>query len=213
MLKKTLISISIAGLFLTGCANQNYSNTQKGAAAGAVVGALAGKATGDNDKSRYAWGAVVGALAGGAIGTYMDRQEEDLREELADTDIEVYREGDNLRLVMPSNITFDSGESSLNPRLYPVLTDVSAVLNEYNKTSLRIVGHTDSTGAAEYNQQLSLARANQVKGFLNQQGVDNRRFIVEGQGEFSPVATNDTAQGREQNRRVELSIVPVTERS
>jgi outer membrane protein OmpA-like peptidoglycan-associated protein len=112
---------------------------------------------------------------------------------------------------MPADITFDSGEANLNPKLYPLLTDVSMVLNRYEKTSLRIVGHTDNTGSADYNQQLALARAAKVKGFLNQQGVDSRRFIVEGQGEFSPVATNDTPDGREKNRRVELAIVPNTQ--
>lgn len=208
---KTLIAVGILSCFLSACANQNYSKAQKGAATGAVVGALAGKGTGDNDKNRYLWGAVVGALAGGAIGNYMDNQEDELRDELADTGIEVYREGDNLRLVMPSNITFDSGESSLNPRLFPVLADVSKVLNQYDKTSLQIVGHTDNTGSAQYNQQLALARASKVKGYLNQQGVDSRRMTVDSQGEFSPVSSNDTAAGREQNRRVELSIVPITD--
>nr|WP_136252613.1 OmpA family protein [Ningiella ruwaisensis] len=206
-------SVLVAAGSISGCANQNYSNTQKGAAIGTVVGAIAGKGTGDNDKSRYLWGGIVGGLAGAAIGNYMDKQEQQMREELSDTGVDVYREGDNLRLVMPANITFDTNKTTLDQSFYPVLEDVATVINEYEKTTLRIVGHTDSTGTAEYNKQLSLARAEKVKSVLNQYGVDDRRVVTSGQGEFDPIASNETAQGREQNRRVELMIVPLRETS
>lgn len=206
----TLITAAVLTT-MTGCANQQFTSTQKGAAIGAVVGAIAGKATGDHDKKRYAWGAVVGALAGAAIGNYMDQQEKAFREELADTGVDVVREGNNLRLIMPANITFSTNQSQLSPRFHPVLNDVALVVNKYDKTTLNIVGHTDSTGSSDYNQQLSEARAQSVNDFLIGRGVDARRTLTRGMGETLPVATNNTEAGREQNRRVELTIVPVTE--
>ena len=120
MYKKLIVGVALSGLVLSGCASNsmgNASNTQKGAGIGAIVGALIGKGTGDNDKSRYVWGAAVGALAGSAIGNYMDRQEEEFREELADSGVEVYREGDVLRLYMPGSITFSSGNASVDSSL------------------------------------------------------------------------------------------------
>ena len=141
-MKKTLaVSLIAASLTVAGCAT-DPNNTQKGAAIGAVVGALLGKATGDNDKSRYAWGAAVGAIAGGAIGNYMDKQEEELRNELSDTGVQVVREGDNLRLIMPGDITFATDSSSISPNFNPVLQDVAKVVNNYEKTVLMIKYHT-----------------------------------------------------------------------
>lgn len=197
-----------SSLALVGC--ENMSNTQKGASIGAVTGALLGKGTGDHDKSRYVWGAAVGALAGGAIGSYMDKQEEEFREELADSGVKVIRDGDNLRLQLPSNITFATGSANISQSFNPVLDDVARVLKKYEKTTMLIEGHTDSTGSAEYNQQLSLNRANAVRNNLVGNGVDSRRVTTEGYGESMPVADNDTESGRQLNRRVELRIVPNT---
>jgi outer membrane protein OmpA-like peptidoglycan-associated protein len=198
-----------SSLALVGC--ENMSNTQKGASIGAVTGALLGKGTGDHDKSRYVWGAAVGALAGGAIGSYMDKQEEEFREELADSGVKVIRDGDNLRLQLPSNITFATGSANISQSFNPVLDDVARVLKKYEKTTMLIEGHTDSTGSAEYNQQLSLNRANAVRNNLVGNGVDSRRVTTEGYGESMPVADNDTESGRQLNRRVELRIVPNTQ--
>ena len=205
---KVWIPVVVASaVVLAGCQTP-MTNTQKGAAIGAVAGALIGKGTGDHDKSRYVWGAAVGALAGSAIGNYMDRQEQQFREELSGSGVEVIRDGDNIRLQLPGNITFASDSANISQNFYPVLEDVAAVLNKYNKTTMMIEGHTDSTGSAEHNQQLSLNRANAVRNYLVGYGVDSRRVTTQGFGESMPVASNDTAQGRQQNRRVELRIIP-----
>ncbi|MCP1340324.1 OmpA family protein [Idiomarina sp. M1R2S28] len=208
-MKKLVLTMMFSSLVLVGC--ENMSNTQKGASIGAVTGALLGKGTGDHDKSRYVWGAAVGALAGGAIGSYMDKQEEEFREELADSGVKVIRDGDNLRLQLPSNITFATGSANISQSFNPVLDDVARVLKKYEKTTMLIEGHTDSTGSAEYNQQLSLNRANAVRNNLVGNGVDSRRVTTEGYGESMPVADNDTESGRQLNRRVELRIVPNTQ--
>ncbi|MFC6440239.1 OmpA family protein [Bowmanella sp. JS7-9] len=207
-MKKLIIATTIATLMMTGCAN-DMSNAQKGAGIGAVLGAVLGKATGDHDKSRLAWGAVVGAIAGGAIGNYMDKQEEEFRKELADSGVEVYRDGDTITLRMPGNITFDTDSNRIDPRFYPVLNDVALVLNKYEKTVLKITGHTDSTGSDEYNQSLSEQRAASVKNYLLSQQVDNRRITTVGMGEYEPLVSNDTAELRQQNRRVELQVFPL----
>ena len=208
-MKKLVLTMMFSSLALVGC--ENMSNTQKGASIGAVTGAFLGKGTGDHDKSRYVWGAAVGALAGGAIGSYMDKQEEEFREELADSGVKVIRDGDNLRLQLPSNITFATGSANISQSFNPVLDDVARVLKKYEKTTMLIEGHTDSTGSAEYNQQLSLNRANAVRNNLVGNGVDSRRVTTEGYGESMPVADNDTESGRQLNRRVELRIVPNTQ--
>ncbi|KFZ32119.1 membrane protein [Pseudidiomarina salinarum] len=207
-MKKLMVAVAISSaLIAAGCTSQ-ASNTQKGAAIGAIAGALIGKGTGDHDKSRYIWGAAVGALAGGAIGNYMDRQEQEFRDELAGSGIEVIREGDNIRLQMANNITFRTDSSSVNPSFEPVLSDVARVLQKYEKTTMIVEGHTDSTGTSEYNQQLSENRAAAVAAELMEDGVDRRRLTAIGYGESQPIASNDTAAGRQENRRVELRILP-----
>ena len=207
-MKKLVLATVISAVMVSGCAS-NASNTQKGAGIGALIGAVLGKATGDHDKSRYAWGAVVGAIAGGAIGSYMDKQEEEFREQLADSGVEVYREGDTLRLRLPGNITFATDSNSIDPRFYPVLNDVALVLNKYPKTTLKVTGHTDSTGSDSYNQALSERRAMSVKNYLISQQVDSRRLTTVGMGEYDPIVGNDSPELREQNRRVELQVYPL----
>lgn len=210
MKKKLGITLIAASLAVAGCAN-DPSNSQKGAAIGAVMGALLGKATGDNDKSRYAWGAAVGAIAGGAIGGYMDKQEEALRSELSDTGVQVVREGDNLRLIMPGDITFATDSSSISPNFNPVLQDVAKVVNNYEKTVLMIKGHTDDTGSEQYNQGLSERRAGAVRNVLLNYSVNSTRITTVGMGEYQPKVPNDTAVNRSMNRRVELEIQPLTQ--
>jgi outer membrane protein OmpA-like peptidoglycan-associated protein len=207
-MKKSIVALSVSLVFLSGCM-ATASNTQKGAGIGAVIGAIAGKGTGDNDKSRYVWGAALGALAGGAIGAYMDKQEEEFREELAGSGVEVSREGDTIRLSIPGNITFATGEANIVTNFYPVLNDVAKVLNRYEKTKLSIEGHTDSVGDAAFNQQLSVQRANSVANYLESTGTVAGRLQTLGFGEAQPVASNDNAQGRQQNRRVELRVIPL----
>lgn len=205
-MKKIVLIMALSSLSLVGC--ENMSNAQKGVAIGAVSGAILGKGTGNHDKKRLVWGAAVGAIAGGAIGSYMDKQEQELREELADSGVRVIREGDDLRLELPSNITFAINSATISQSFDPILVDVARVLNKYDKTTLLIQGHTDNTGAAAYNQQLSLNRANSVRNNLAGGGVDARRMSTEGYGQSMPVADNNTEAGRQLNRRVELRIIP-----
>lgn len=207
-MKKTIIAAALSTFILSGCAS-DFSNTQKGAGIGAVVGALIGKGTGDNDKKRYVWGAALGALAGSAIGKYMDNQEAAFREELANSGVEVYREGDSIRLSIPGNITFPSGNAAIVTSFYPVLEDVAKVLNRYEKTKLSVEGHTDSVGDANYNRQLSIQRANSVANYLQGTGVMANRLQTIGMGESQPISSNDNAQGRQENRRVELRVIPL----
>lgn len=208
-MKKLIIVTALSSFVIVGCANMN--NTQKGAAIGAVAGALIGKGTGDHDKSRYLWGAAVGALAGSAIGNYMDKQEQEFRDELSGSGVQVIREGNNIRLQMPGNITFATDSASISQNFYPVLNDVTKVLKKYEKTTMMVEGHTDSTGDAEYNKRLSLDRAMAVRNYLVGNGIDERRLTTYGYGETQPIADNNTASGREQNRRVELKIIPNTQ--
>ena len=205
-MKNVVLAVAVSSFVVTGCANM--TNTQKGAAIGAVAGAVIGKGTGDHDKSRYVWGAVAGALAGGAIGAYMDKQEQEFRDSLAGSGVEVIREGDNIRLQLPSNVTFATDSSSIAQGFYPVLSDVGRVLNRYEKTTMLVEGHTDSVGDANYNLQLSERRALSVRNYLVGEGVDQRRVTTVGYGETQPIADNGTAGGRQENRRVELRIVP-----
>ncbi|NWG47230.1 MAG: OmpA family protein [Alphaproteobacteria bacterium] len=190
------------------------SNTTKGAALGALGGAIVGALTNTSSGTQAARnaliGAGVGALAGGAVGQYMDRQEAALRQRLAGTGVGVRRVGDQLLLVMPGNITFATDSSDINASFYTVLNDVSLVLNEFNKTTVEVLGHTDSTGSDAYNQQLSQQRAGSVSQYLVGQGVMPQRLIVHGYGESAPVAPNETPEGRAQNRRVEIRISPLT---
>jgi outer membrane protein OmpA-like peptidoglycan-associated protein len=188
------------------------NRTRTGALIGAGIGAVAGLLSGHDAverRQRALVGAGVGGLAGGAVGAYQDRQEAALRRELAGSGVDVVRQGDNITLNMPGNITFAFDSSNLQPQFYPILNNVADTLNEYNQTVIEVAGHTDSVGDASYNQQLSVQRANSVAGYLSSRGVAQQRMIVTGAGETRPIASNDTEAGRAQNRRVENTIVPM----
>jgi len=152
----------------------------------------------------------VGALVGGGIGSYMDKQESALRERLRDSGVSVTRVGDDIILNMPGNVTFNSNSTDLKPDFYEALNSVSIVLNEYNRSIIDIEGHTDSDGSDRSNIDLSTRRARSVADYLTSQQVDRRRLKVFGIGERDPIATNQTARGKAQNRRVEIKIVPLT---
>jgi outer membrane protein OmpA-like peptidoglycan-associated protein len=186
------------------------SKAVKGAGIGAAVGAVAGLLTKGDKLENALIGAGVGALAGGGVGYYMDVQEAKLRQKLEGTGVSVTRVGDNITLNLPSSITFATNSADLNAQFYNALDGVSMVLKEYNKTVIEVAGHTDSTGSDQYNQQLSQRRASSVAGYLASHGVVNQRLITVGAGETHPVASNDSESGRAQNRRVEMTIVPVT---
>jgi len=211
--------VAAAAVVLAGCAamndvatNPDKDKTRKGAGYGAAAGAAIGLLTGGNDRFQAAMiGAAAGAIAGGAVGYYMDKQEAKLREQMAGTGVDVVRKGDNITLDVPGGVTFAFDRSDLNSRFFPVLDKVSSTLAEYNKTVIEVAGHTDSVGSDTYNQQLSERRANSVAAYLSGHGVDRGRMVTVGAGEAHPIATNGSEEGRAQNRRVEITIVPVTE--
>ena len=189
------------------------SSATKGAAIGAVAGAVAGLVSGDDAVERRQRALIlagVGALAGGAVGYYMDRQEAELRAELQGTGVSVTRIGDNITLNMPGNVTFAYDSADLSPAFFEVLNSVSKVMDEYDKTIVEVAGHTDSTGSESYNRSLSQRRAGSVAGYLRSQGIDDQRLMTVGMGEELPVADNGTDAGRQANRRVEITMVPVT---
>jgi outer membrane protein OmpA-like peptidoglycan-associated protein len=188
------------------------SRTQKGALIGALAGVAAGLLSGDDAterRQRALIGAGVGGLAGGAIGNYQDRQERALRERMSGTGVDVVRQGDNITLNMPSNITFAFNSANLDPQFYSVLDNVASTLTEYNQTIVEVAGHTDSIGSDAVNQRLSEQRAASVGNYLMSKGLVRDRFILTGAGKTRPIASNDTEQGRAQNRRVEITLVTV----
>ena len=149
-------------------------------------------------------------MVGGGIGSYMDRQENELRQDLANSGVSVTRYGDDIVLNMPGNVTFRSDSDQLNPAFGNVLNSVGAVLVKYPKTLLDIDGHTDNTGGFEHNQNLSQRRAYTVAQFLSQRGINEQRLQIIGFGEQRPIADNATDFGRAQNRRVEIRITPIS---
>jgi outer membrane protein OmpA-like peptidoglycan-associated protein len=184
-----------------------------GAGAGAATGAVVGLITGDDSRERRKHaliGAGVGALAGGAVGYYMDVQEAKLRQKLAGTGVSVTRDGDNIILNMPGNVTFATDSADINGDFFAVLNSVSIVVDEFDKTLVEVMGHTDSTGANDYNQALSEKRANSVSQYFQSRDIQPLRLATYGYGEDYPVASNDDASGRSQNRRVEIALVPLT---
>jgi outer membrane protein OmpA-like peptidoglycan-associated protein len=188
------------------------SKAGKGAAIGAAAGAAVGALSGKHDRAeRAAIGAGIGALAGGSVGYYMDVQEAKLRQQLEGSGVSVTRVGDNIVLNMPGNITFDTDRTEIRPDFFDVLTSVGLVLKEYEKTLVEVAGHTDNTGADSYNQSLSERRAGAVAAYLQAQGVQPVRLLVVGLGETHPIADNSTAEGRAQNRRVEITLSPLTQ--
>jgi outer membrane protein OmpA-like peptidoglycan-associated protein len=186
------------------------SKVVKGAGIGAAAGAVVGLLTKGDKLENALIGAGVGALAGGGVGYYMDVQEAKLRQQMAGTGVSVTRNGDNITLNMPSSITFALNSSDLNGQFYSALDGVSMVLKEYDKTVIEVAGHTDSSGSDQYNQSLSERRAQAVAGYLGSHGVKQQRLLTVGAGESHPVASNDNEAGRAANRRVELTIVPIT---
>ncbi|MEM6512387.1 MAG: OmpA family protein [Pseudomonadota bacterium] len=192
---------------------EKTSSATRGALIGAGIGAVVGLISGDDAverRQRALIGAGVGALAGGSIGAYQDRQEAALRAELEGTGVSVTRIGDNITLNMPGNVTFATDSSDLSPAFFDVLNSVGKVMNQFESTVVEVAGHTDSTGSDAYNLQLSQRRAQSVTSYLSSQGVNAQRLITVGMGESRPVADNASASGRAANRRVEITMVPVT---
>jgi outer membrane protein OmpA-like peptidoglycan-associated protein len=224
MMKKTAPWIALMGAAtLAACTTTDpytgmpvRNNTGTGALSGAGIGAALGYLTntnrGEQGRKNALIGAGIGALAGGAIGNYMDRQQSDFRRSLEGSGVMVRRNGDQIVLVMPSDVTFDVDKSEIQPRFLRVLDDVARTLNAYPQTTIDVVGHADSSGPDDYNQTLSERRASSVASYLVNSGrVLGDRVFVAGQGERQPIASNDTAEGRAQNRRVEIILRPLTQ--
>ena len=219
-MKHSFIALAAASLLLGACATDPYtgeqkvSNTAIGAGTGALLGTAAGAIVGGTTKAKTGTamlvGAGVGALAGGAVGMYMDNQETKLRERLQNSGVSVTRVGNSIVLNMPSNITFATDQSDVKPQFYETLNSVAIVLKEYDQTLIDVVGHTDSVGSDDNNYELSRLRAASVARYLSSQQLSTNRFSVEGRGEREPIATNASTSGKAQNRRVEITIQPLT---
>lgn len=211
--------IALCALFTSACTTVNpYTNQQQtskvaiGSGTGALAGAVIGLISGDNSRERRKralLGAGIGAIAGGSIGYYMDVQEAKLRQQLSGTGVSVTRDGDNIILNMPSNITFGVNSYSINGAFFNVLNSVNLVLKEYDKTLVEIMGHTDSTGDRSYNQALSERRAKSVAQYFESRQLNPLRVATYGHGEDYPIASNDNESGRSLNRRVEIVLVPI----
>lgn len=201
-----ILPVLVLALTFAGC--ENLSNTTKGtaigAAAGAGVGALAGKALGDTVKGALI-GAVVGGAAGNIIGHRMDKQAEELEQSLKDAEIQ--RVGEGIAITFDSGLLFGFDSSEIQEDARDNLSQLAASLKQYPESDIVIVGHTDSSGSEEYNQALSNRRSASAKSYLVSQGIPSSRIQSQGRGELEPIADNELAEGREQNRRVEVAII------
>ena len=223
---RRLLVVATAVALLSGCASPNpydgsqgqasngsesgMSKTAKYGGLGALAGALAGAAIDHNNRGK---GALIGAVVAGAgaagYGYYADQQEKKLRESMANTGVEVQRQGDQIKLIMPGNITFATNSDAISSSFYQPLNNLANSFRQYNQNSIEVVGHTDSTGSYSYNMELSQRRAQSVADYLLAQGVDPSRLSTRGMGPDQPVASNATAEGRAQNRRVEVILRPL----
>lgn len=217
----TIKTLATAGLVisLAACSTtdpytgeQKTSNASKDAAIGAVAGAVLGAIVDHKNRDSGAIkGAILGAAVGGGIGQYTDEQEALLRRKLQGSGVSVSRTGNTIKLIMPSNVTFDVDQYHIRGEFYSTLDSVAEVLKGYDKTRINVYGHTDATGGAEYNQVLSERRAQSVGQLLSSHGVGTQRITTYGYGEQYPIASNDTEEGRQLNRRVELELIPPPE--
>ena len=190
-MRKAVILGALA-IFAVGCTTNPYTGEKR---AGRVVTSGAG-------------GAAAGAAIGAGIGVYQDQQQAKLRERLVNAGVQVQRDGDNIHLIMPSDITFDTAQSDIKASFFETLNAVAEVLDEFDKTTVTVAGHADARGADAYNMDLSQRRALAVSNYLASQGVDAGRLRAIGYGETRPVADNATTAGQAANRRVEITIDP-----
>ena len=220
---KKIITTASAILLLQACStfdpytgDSKTSKTAIGAATGAglaaVVAYIKNKDEDSNTRNKRILAAGAGGAAiGGGIGFYMDSQEAKLRKQLRDSGVSIQRDGDKINLIMPGNITFATHSADINSNFTSVLNSVALVIEEFNKTLVVVSGHTDSSGSAQHNQKLSENRASSVAQYLRGQKIMNVRLEVVGFGEAQPVADNKTTEGREINRRVEITLLPIVE--
>ena len=220
MKKNQIISLGLVAalLPLSACVTdpETGNRTISKAAIGGLGGALGGYLLGDliggkRDRTEKIVGAGIGAVAGAGVGYYMDEQERKLRAQTAGTGVNVIRDGDNLVLDMPSEVTFAVDSANIDSGFRNTLDQVATTLTQYEKTYVDVLGHTDSTGSDAYNQSLSERRASSVSTYLSSRGVQSARLATRGYGESQPKASNLDASGRAANRRVEIRLVPVTQ--
>ena len=205
---RTLIALAILSAVAAGCETPRQNQTAVGTGAGAVTGAAIGAAVGGGR------GAAIGAGIGGGIGAAVGYNWGAVKEKLGiatkGSGVDVSEQADgSLKVNVPGSVSFPSGSAALSPSLYPTLERIAATLNEYPKTTVTVVGYTDSVGTAESNRDLSHRRANAVAQYLGQHGVAADRILVESRGEENPVASNDSESGRAQNSRVEMLVRPM----
>lgn len=210
---KAPLALALTGtLIIAGCVDATTgepNRTRNGALIGAGIGAAAGAIAGDGSRGdEILAGALVGGLAGGAIGSRLDRQAADLRAQLGDDRILIRNTGNELIVTLPQDILFDTNSAALRADLQSDIRSLGRNLNQYPDTTVQVIGHTDSEGSAAFNQDLSERRARSVAGVLLEQGVSGGRIVPIGRGEAQPVASNNSAEGRRQNRRVEIIITP-----
>ncbi|SFR38356.1 OmpA family protein [Litoreibacter janthinus] len=209
-MKPILLALPAAAMILAGCeASTPNQRTKNGALIGAAIGgALGANSTSDNKLERGIIGAAIGGAVGGAIGNELDKQADDLRRDIGNDNVGVVNTGSELRVTLPQDLLFATDSTRLRPDLQADLRAVAGNLNDYPNSDVIIVGHTDSTGDASYNQNLSERRAEAVSFVLRNAGVSGARLRTSGQGESQPIASNDSSAGRAQNRRVEIIIRP-----
>lgn len=221
--KTKLVVAAIAVSLVQACATYDPYTGEKetakatiGAGVGAGIAAIIAYMDNKNADStkrrqRILKAAAAGGAIGGGVGYYMDKQESQLRQQLRSSGVSIQRDGNNINLIMPGNITFDTASSEIKQNFFDVLNSVALVLKKYDKTMVVVSGYTDSVGAAQYNQTLSQQRAASVSNYLNGKGIIRDRLETIGFGETRPIASNETPEGREQNRRVEITLLPIKE--
>lgn len=213
---RKLLALACSLAIVAGCTTidpatgqASRTNARTGALSGAVIGGILGCATNKHDcAENAAIGAAAGAAVGAGVGEMMRRQQVALQQQLSGTGVGIQREGDNIRLIMPGDVTFSTASSDIDPSFYPVLNDVAGVFVQYPATRVEITGHADSRGDEQYNLELSHQRALSVGNYLASRGVAASRIYAYGAGESQPVTTNDTEVGRARNRRVEILLIP-----
>lgn len=215
--RKPILLASAALLALSACTSTDTvtddpnQRTKEGALLGGLVGAVAGALTGDDagERRRGALiGGVIGAGVGAGVGYSLDQQAAELQRDFANGRIQIINNGNTLVVRMPDDILFDIDSAAVKPSLQADLQVLAQSLNRYPGSTVQVVGHTDNTGGATYNQDLSERRAGAVRGVLVAAGVPAGRVQAFGQGENAPIADNLTTEGRAQNRRVDITIIP-----
>ncbi|MGC6368798.1 OmpA family protein [Pseudomonas sp. K2I15] len=223
---RRLLVVATAVALLSGCASPNpydgsqgqanngseggISKTAKYGGLGALAGALAGAAIDHNNRGKGALiGAAVAGIGGAGYGYYADQQEKKLRASMANTGVEVQRQGDQIKLIMPGNITFATNSDAISSSFYTPLNNLANSLKQFNQNTIQIVGYTDSTGTRQLNMDLSQRRAQSVANYLTSQGVSPTNLTARGAGPDNPIASNADVNGRAQNRRVEVNLGPI----